>query len=131
MFRVVFLCNSIPCCFLPTGSYFSYDRTGFKSTDARRAKAEHGIKVFEIPKRSPDLSVCDYAVWAAVSRAMRTQEKRFAPSRKETRAEYIARLKRTAVAMSRARVGRWVGDMARRCKRCYDAKGQLFEEGGR
>jgi hypothetical protein len=116
---------------LPTGCYLLHDPTGFKSKAALRLKAKAHIGVLEIPKRSPDLSLCDYVLWVAVSRAMRTQEKRFAPSKKETRAEYIARLKRTAVAMPRARVERWIGDMARRCKRCYDAKGRLFEEGGR
>ena len=68
----------------PTGCY-SHDRTGFKSDLGKAAKDDAGIEVLEIPKRSPDLSVCDYAVWIAVSRAMRKQEKNFPPSRTETR----------------------------------------------
>jgi hypothetical protein len=62
---------------------------------------------------------------------MRTQEKRFHPSKRETRAEYLERLRRTAVAMPPQRVWRWIDDMPRRCKRLYDARGGHFEEGGR
>jgi hypothetical protein len=95
-----------------------------------KAKAALHIKVFEIPKRSPDLSVLDYAVWIHVSRSMRRQEKSFRPSFVETRAEYLRRLQRTATGMSEPRVKRWIGDMRRRCQRLYDAEGGLFEEGG-
>ena len=38
------------------------DPTGFKSTAGKNAKRESKIKVFAIPKRSPDLNVCDYAL---------------------------------------------------------------------
>ena len=51
------------------------DPTGYKSKAAERAKVAMKIKVFQIPKRSPDLSVMDYAIWKPINRAMRTQEK--------------------------------------------------------
>lgn len=31
-------------------------------------------KVFKIPKRSPDLNVMDYAIWAEVEKRLRKQE---------------------------------------------------------
>ncbi len=50
--------------------------TGFKARAGVGAKKEVGIKAFEIPKRSPDLNVCDYALQAAVNRKTRRQERR-------------------------------------------------------
>ena len=61
---------------------------------------------------------------------MRQQEKRFPRRKKETRAEYLGRLRMTALRMPQARVDSWIGDMPRRCKRLYKARGGWFEEGG-
>ena len=54
------------------------------------------IKVFAIPKRSPDLSAMEYAVWKHLNSLMRRQEKCFPKGKKETRTDFIARLQRTA-----------------------------------
>ena len=107
------------------------DPTGFKSSRGVKAKADSKIKVFEIPKRSPDLNVCDYALWRPITRTMRLQERKFSRSRRETRKQYIDRLRRVAKSLSKSFVDRSIGDMSRRCKRLYDAKGGHFEEGGR
>lgn len=107
------------------------DPTGFKSRRGIDAKAEAGINVFEIPKRSPDLNVLDYAVWKQVGRIMRKQERSFPKGKRETREEFVARLRRVAVRLPRGFVEKAVGDMARRCERLYMAKGGHFEEGGR
>ena len=44
------------------------DPAGFKSSKDVKAKADAGIKVFSIPRRSPDLNVCDYALWKMVDK---------------------------------------------------------------
>lgn len=106
------------------------DPTGFKSKIAIKAKKANGIRVFEIPRRSPDLNVCDYALWKQVTRRMRLQEKKFRASKRETRAEYVERLRKTAKGLSRAFVTRAIGSMRKRCQRLYAAKGRHFEEGG-
>ena len=68
------------------------DPTGFKSIAGGKAKASAKIRVLEIPKRSPDLSVMDYAIWKQGTRTMRLQERRFKTTRKqETRAAFVAR----------------------------------------
>ena len=94
------------------------------------AKRRAGIEIFQIPKRSPDLNVCDYALWKAVDKRMRAQEKRWPKTRRETRKAYLARLCRTAKRLPPALINRMVGGMRRRCQRLYAAKGGLFEEGG-
>ena len=43
------------------------DPSGFKSSKGVKAKEEVKIAAFDIPKRSPDLNVCDYALWKEVN----------------------------------------------------------------
>ena len=107
------------------------DPTGFKSTKGEAAKRQCKIKVFAIPKRSPDLNVCDYALWKEVSSRMRRQEKTWSRSKKETREQYIDRLKRTATRLPKSFIDNSIADMTRRCQRLYEKKGRYFEEGGR
>ena len=107
------------------------DPTGFKSKKGKKAKREANIKAFVIPKRSPDLNVCDYALWSAVNRKMRRQEKSYSRSKRETRNEYVQRLRRAAQSLSNSFVNKAVGDMRRRCQRLFERRGGLFEEGGR
>lgn len=107
------------------------DPTGFKSGKGVRAKAEVHIKPFAIPKRSPDLSVCDYAIWKEINTRMRKQELTWRKSRRETRVDYIARLRHTALRLPRTFINKSIGDMKRRCQRLYAAGGGFFEEGGR
>jgi hypothetical protein len=75
------------------------DPSGFRSRAGLAAKEAAKIVSFEIPKRSPDLNVCDYALWAEVNRRMRCQEKRMAPNKRETRSAFKARLRRTALRL--------------------------------
>ena len=107
------------------------DPTGFKSKLGEKAKAAAKIKVLAIPKRSPDLSVMDYAIWKKVTRTMRAQEKRFPKKKKETRAEFIARLRRTAQNLPKTFIDKAIGNMKERCERLLAAKGHHFEEGGK
>ena len=107
------------------------DPAGFKSRVGVRAKAAAGIKAFRIPKRSPDLNVCDYALWAAVNRKMRRQEQKFPRAKRETRAEHVARLRRAAQSLTPAFVERAIGDMRRRCQLLFKRQGGLIEEGRR
>ena len=62
---------------------------------------------------------------------MRQQERRFRKGRRETRAEFISRLRRTAMGLSPAFVKKTIGNMKERCQRLYASKGHHFEEGGK
>jgi hypothetical protein len=107
------------------------DPTGNNSSKGRAAKSKCKLHVFHIPKRSPDLNVLDYSVWSEVERRMRAQERRMPVSKRETRKKFGARLNRTAKALSHAYINDAIGDLQRRCQLLYEAKGGLFEEGGR
>ena len=52
-------------------------------------------------------------------------------SGKESKMDYMARLRRTAMRLPRSFMNKSIGDMKRRCERLYEAGGGLFEEGGR
>ena len=69
------------------------------------------IDEFNLPKRSPDLNVCDYALWKEVNKRMRKQERAWPATKKETRPGFLARLKRTALRLPSSFVGKSVGDM--------------------
>ena len=62
---------------------------------------------------------------------MRLQERRFKKSKRETRDEYIRRLRRAAMALKPAFINKAIGNMRERCQRLYAAKGKHFEEGGK
>ena len=77
----------------------------------------------KIPKRSPDLNVMDYNVWSEVNKRMRKQEKGWRANKKETRKQFLARLRRTAMNLPAAKINSWLGDRVRRCKDLVKAKG--------
>lgn len=59
---------------------------------------------------------------------MRQQEESW-QKKKETRAEYLSRLRRTAHSLPTGVVQNMVPDMKGRCQRLHDAKGGNIEEG--
>ena len=107
------------------------DPAGFKSGAGRAAKKAVRIASFDIPKRSPDLNVLDYAIWAEINKRMRKQEQRFPEDKVESRGQYLARLRRTAMRLPRRFVKSCIQNMKTRCARIIDTKGLHFEEGGR
>ena len=106
------------------------DPAGWKSQAGAAAKRAAGIRVFAIPKRSPDLSVMDYAIWKAVSRRLRRQERTFPANKGETQEKFVERLKKTARRLPSALVTKSIADLRRRCQRLHAARGGHFEEGG-
>ena len=87
------------------------------------------IEVFNIPCRSPDLNPLDYSIWAEVNKRMREQERNWT-SKKETRDQYVARLKKTAQDLDQEFVNDAIGNLVVRCERLYQAQGGYFLEGG-
>ena len=106
------------------------DPTGFRSKAGMQAKAETGIEVLQIPKRSPQLNMCDYALWKEVEKRMRAQEKRFAPSFRESRRAFLKRLRRTALRLPSSFISSSLKNMKLRCQRLVAAEGGHIEEGG-
>ena len=89
-----------------------------------------GIIPFEIPNRSPQLNVLDYAIWARINQRMRKQELRWPVNKKETRQEYLARLRRTAKRLPPKFINKSIMNMKARCHRLFKAEGGQIEEGG-
>ena len=105
------------------------DPTGFKSKKGKMAKADAGIKPFAIPPCSPELSLCDCAFWQEVNRRTRRQESSWSKSRKESREDYLLRLKQTALRLPKAFLEKNFEDMRHRCQLLFQAKGHHFDEG--
>ena len=104
------------------------DPSGYKCTKGKVAKLESGIISDDLPPRSPDLNVLDYALWHAINVRMRLQEAEFPKSKRETQEEFKARLRTTAMRLPTALVQKCVGDMRRRCDLVIARKGGLFKE---
>ena len=107
------------------------DPTGFKSKTGEAAKKESGIEVFRIPKRSPQLNVCDYALWAEINKRRRQNERRWNANKKETRGAYLKRLRRTALRLPKTFIDKSISNTKVRCQRLLAARGRHFEEGGK
>lgn len=107
------------------------DPTGNTAKVAKAAKSDCKIDIFAIPKRSPELNVMDFAVWNEVEKRLRAQERKWLPTRRETREEFIVRVALTAQRLSPAFINRSIMNLKVRCQRLFRAKGGLFEEGGK
>ena len=101
------------------------DPAGYKSRVAEQKKAEVHMNVMELPPRSPDLNVLDYSLWNAINRRLRKQEAKFRANKKESKVEFMKRLRRTALGLPTAVVKSAVQDMKRRCTLIKDAKAGL------
>ncbi|CAJ1422967.1 unnamed protein product [Effrenium voratum] len=106
------------------------DPSGYKCGRAMAAKSAAGIVTLDLPKRSPDLNPLDFSLWAAVNKKMREKESKWPTSKRETRAAYLARLRRTALGLSNDYINSIVGAMAGRVQQVLAAGGSHFPEGG-
>ena len=70
----------------------------------------------------------DYGFWSMINRRLRKQEVKFPASKKESRAAFVKRLKRTIKRIPRATLEPLVRSMKRRCTALLAAKGEDFEE---
>ena len=103
------------------------DPAGFKSKIGMKAKVDAKIDTFEIPKRSPQLNLCDYWLWKQINCKMRETERSWPTTRKENRDAYLRRLRRTAMGLTEEEVNTAVGSMKRRSEDLFKAKGMQIE----
>ncbi len=97
---------------------------------AQSAKEAVGISALSLPPRSPDLNPLDFSIRAEVNKRMRAQEAKWPSAKKETRDQYLARLRRTALGLPRSYIDKVFGNIAHRLRLVKDAKGGHFPEGG-
>ena len=81
-----------------------------------------------IPKRSPDLNVLDYSIWSTVETLLRKQERNMKECKTETRHDFIKRLDRTALNLSKETIDNAIGSLRRRSQLLLKARGGLFAE---
>ena len=104
------------------------DPSGYKSNLAVAEKQALRMEVMALPPRSPDLNVLDYSMWAAIGKRLRVQEADFPPAHKETRIEFLKRLRKTALTLPVSGVQKSVQSMKRRCQQIRLNKGGLIHE---
>ena len=73
--------------------------------------------------------MCDYALWQEVNKRMRKQEKRFAPGFRESRTNFLMRLRRTALRLPSSFINNSLKNMKQRCQKLVSAEGGHIEEG--
>ena len=105
------------------------DPSGYKSKAAVKCKAENRMEVFALPRRSPELNPLDYTVWAEINKRMRKQEASWPQGKRETRAEFLKRLRRIAMNLPSDFINNAFGDLEKRCAQLKKAKGGHFVEG--
>lgn len=103
------------------------DPSGFKASQGVAAKQRARISAFEIPARSPQLNLCDYWLWREVNTRMRARERKFPSGKRETRAAFIRRLKRTAKSIPSDMVTKSIESMKKRCRLLAEAEGGQIE----
>ena len=104
------------------------DPSGYKSNKGEAAKLAENIAPMNFPKRSSDLNPLDFNIWARINKAMRAQEKKFKPARRENRVEYMRRLQKVATSLAARDLTKTIGSMKRKCAACVAARGRHFEE---
>ncbi|CAK0805808.1 unnamed protein product [Prorocentrum cordatum] len=104
------------------------DPTGYKAKLSKEAKAKEKVKRIPFPKRSPDFNPLDCGFWPMINRRLRGQGAKFPPSKRESRAAFIRRLKRTITRVPSATFEPLVKSMKRRCTALLAAKGADIEE---
>ena len=96
------------------------DPTGYKSGVAVAAKRRLKYNVLPLPRYSPDLNPLDFCIWADIERrALNGSPK----TGRESVEAYKVRLRKVAMATSRAMIKRAVLSMSTRVQAVYDAEG--------
>ena len=102
------------------------DPTVFQSK-GKTTNAARSINILSIPKRSPYLRFMDYySIWSKINRRLRKQERKFSRSKRKSRAEYLARLRRTARNLPRSFIKKAVSGMRRTVSFCWRPRAGTF-----
>ena len=95
------------------------DRKGNQSRKGIAAKKHSNIRAMTLPPRTPSWMPLDFAIWAAIAKAMEKTD----PATQETKAKYLERLARCARSLPRGFVSRILGRMKTNVQGVIDARG--------
>jgi hypothetical protein len=96
------------------------DPRGYKSKLAQTAREENHIVTMNLPRYSPDLNPLDFGIWQAVQQRMDKQ----GLNGKESKEAFKARLRRTALRLSKDVVRQIALRLPRRIKAVVEAAGK-------
>lgn len=99
------------------------DPKGFESKRGQKAEQKNGLTIIKLPKYRSDLMPLDYSVWDNIHKRMIFEEQGWPKSKRETKKEYIARLKQTALDTPKAEMDKCMASMRRRCRALVDSGG--------
>ena len=95
------------------------DRKGNQSGKGVAAKDRAKIRAMTLPPRTPSWMPLDYAIWHAIDQRMAES----APDATESKADYLARLEKTARSLPRSFVRKVLGRMKGNIQGVIDAGG--------
>ena len=95
------------------------DRKGNQSGLGVAAKQKAKIRAMTLPPRTPSWMPLDYAIWAAIEKAMDDT----VPAGKETKTEYLARLEKCARSLPRGFIRKVIARMKGNIQGVIDARG--------
>ena len=95
------------------------DRKGNTSGKGIKAKARAKIYAMTLPPRTPSLMPLDYAIWYRII----TKVMEDAPEGKETKDEFLARLRTIATSLPKGYVKSVIGRMRGNVQALVDSKG--------
>ena len=95
------------------------DRKGFQSRKGLAAKEEAKIKAMTLPPRTPSLMPLDFSIWKRIEDIMLEQ----APDGRESKADFVQRLKATAKNLPRSFIAKQIDRMKNNLQALCDAKG--------
>ena len=95
------------------------DRKGNQSSKGLAAKQKAKIRAMTLPPRTPSWMPLDYAIWQEIDKRMNGS----APSMVETKAEFLARLEKTARGLPKAFIRKVLARMKGNIKAVIDAGG--------
>ena len=96
------------------------DTKGYQSNIGKSAKQEHHIQSWKLPPRSPEWMPLDYSIWAEIERRMLDADVKGT----ETKAQYLARLRKTALGLPKPLVRKVVLQMKERIQATVASKGK-------
>ena len=97
----------------------------YEARNHRRVSLVWSVRagVVVLPKRSPDLNPLDYCIWDEITRRLHAQERAFEAGKRETLAEFSARLRGVAFSLEPAFINKALQGMRRRCTLLHEKKG--------
>ena len=99
------------------------DRTGFESNLGKAAEVSYGLDILKQPKYRPDLQPLDFSLWNEIDSRMAKEEEAWPATKHESKVEFKARLKRTALGLDADVINKAMASMKRRTKELDEKNG--------